>query len=85
MAFTSGEEQGCFVRRCRRPAVTCCVECDRPYCDHHLSHVWLPLLTNTGEFLVCPTCLDMYAHDPTLMAILSWKRQSGTRGMSCQC
>jgi hypothetical protein len=79
MAFTSQEREGCSVRRCRRPAVACCFECDRLYCDHHLTHVWLPFLNITGAFLVCPTCLDIYAHDPTLIALLSWNRLAGAR------
>jgi hypothetical protein len=85
MAFKSRERQGCSVHRCRRPVVTCCFECDRPCCDHHLTHVWLPFLNNTRGFLVCPTCLDIYAHDPTLIAILSWNRLAGTHGIGSQC
>jgi hypothetical protein len=85
MGFTSRNQQRCCVRSCRRAAVTCCFECDRSYCDHHLTHVWLPFLRNTGGFLVCPTCLEIYAHDPTLVAILSWNRLVETRGIGCQC
>ena len=44
MAFKSRERQECSVRRCRRPVVTCCFQCDRPYCDHHLAPIWLPFL-----------------------------------------
>jgi hypothetical protein len=60
----------CRHQNCRRNATVECFECERPFCDYHLSRVRLPFLNNKG-FQVCASCLQVYARDPDLWSILS--------------
>ena len=61
----------CQHHNCRRQAIIECFECERPFCEYHLSRVHLSTLNNSGGFQVCASCLEVYAQDPDLWSILS--------------
>lgn len=70
MGFIQELEDVCSVVHCARRAVECCFECERHLCKHHLTSIHLACLDSRQTFLICPTCLSMYAGDHMLWPYL---------------
>ena len=60
----------CASPRCARLTVTCCFECDRPYCREHLTPLQLRLPGHVTRFYVCSACLITYLKDPDVRRIV---------------